>query len=185
MAIRFGVDVDGVLYKWEPTVRYLIKRKFGLELKAADHWDALDNQLTNNQKQWLWTAGIKEGMFRHGHVYKGAIDGINSLSTLGDVHLITSRPASAREDTMAWVAFHRLPVSSVTVLRHGDSKADYPMDVFIDDGPHNITDVMMNTDAYAVLWDRPWNQQFDPQGLRDPQMFKRTNKWEDVLEEFS
>lgn len=181
MAIRFGLDVDGVLYKWEPTVRYLIQRKFGKTLKAADSWDALDNQLTNNEKQWLWTAGVKEGMFRHGHIYRGAIDGVRALSGLGDVHLITSRPSSAREDTLAWVAFHRLPVSSVTIVNHGDRKSDYPVEVLIDDGPHNIQDMLDNTDATAILWDRPWNQEFSS---KSP-LYHRVHSWNELLEIFS
>lgn len=176
--LRVGVDIDGVIYKWGKTVLYMMRdvlREEAPELWAQKphtkdgplgdeskitHWDYIQENVTHAQWKWLWTEGVRLGLFRYGHLYSGSIQAIRRLSEIGDVHLITHRPPQAVGDTLAWLAFQSLPIKGVTLLTNQEPKSGVKpeCDVYIDDKPENCFDLSKNTRAKLVaLMDQPWN----------------------------
>lgn len=166
MTYRIGVDLDGVLYDWSGTARYLLRHWFGLSLVGeAQSWNwNIDEGVPSGAWEWLWDeeGGMDRGLFRHGHLVKGAADGIRKLATLGDLILVTHRPKLAIADTLAWLdgqfgRYRPYPFTGIHLLTEGEPKSSIDVDVLIDDKPDNITDILVNTEADAVVFEQPWN----------------------------
>lgn len=170
--LRIGVDIDGVMYCWQKTACYMMREilpnspytKDVLNEGKWSHWDYMQGNVSPEHWEWLWTEGVKLGLFRHGHLYPGTIKAIRRLAELGDVVAITHRPKHAVHDTMAWLAYQNLPLSGLHILTNQEPKSGVKPEchVYIDDKPENVRDLYHNTGALLVcLMDRNWNQHFD------------------------
>lgn len=163
---RIGVDIDGVMYQWSKTARYMLREilpnspyKHGPLETESTSWDYIQQNVSKEHWNWLWDEGVKLGLFRHGHLYPGTIKAIRELADLGDVIVCTARPKQAVEDTAAWLAYQRLPVHGLHILGK-EPKSSIPVcDVWIDDKPSNCLD-LLTTGATVCLMDREWNQDF-------------------------
>lgn len=177
---RFGLDLDGVVYKWDDTARYMLNLYCGEEVAESRSWDHIKDTVSPTSWTWLWSEGVKLGLFRYGHIYKGAIEGVQQLGELTDLVVITSRPKSAVQDTLDWLGYNRFPVAEVHILGFDQKKSDVlpHCDFYLDDGAHNIDDLYDNTKGELLLWDRPWNQDH----YRDPSI-RRVSSWLEVIEE--
>lgn len=171
--MRIGVDLDGVCYQWDKTVRYMLRNvlpnspytKDGPLGQPAAHWDHVEENVSPEHWKWVWTEGVRLGLFRHGHLYPGTIVAIRKLAELGDVVLITHRPKNAVTDTLAWVAFQQLPISGLHLLTNGEPKSGVKpqCDVYVDDKVQNCVDLALHVPGVRLvgLMDRPWNQHAD------------------------
>lgn len=171
------------MYHFQKTALYMLNTMKGYDLKLEDwrYWNQPKDVVKNNDWQWLWSAGVKDGLFRYGHLYKGTIEAIRSLNVLGDVVIITHRPRHARLDTYDWLAYQRLPISEVHVLSDGQPKSIVPeCDLYVDDKPENIEDFDHNTNGLALLWTRPWNEDsiIETYSMRA----RRVQTWQDVID---
>jgi 5'(3')-deoxyribonucleotidase len=150
----------------------------GLE---STHWNSIQDHVDKKHWQWLWGSGVKNGLFRYGHLYKGSIEALRSLNEIGDVVIITHRPRSAVQDTLDWLSYLRLPFMEVHLLTNGEPKSSVPhCDMYVDDKPDNIIDFTDNTKGLPLLWARGWNtdmQVKDPGGV-----FKIVTKWGEVID---
>lgn len=179
--MRIGVDIDGVMYQWTKTARYMLREilpdspytkdgPLGIECPT---WDHIKDHVTREHYDWLWTEGVRLGLFRHGHMFPGTIKALRQLAECGDVIAVTHRPATAVTDTLDWLAFHRLPLSGVHILTSQQSKSRCgPFDYFIDDKPSNCVD-LEETGAVVCMPDRPWNRDAQPPGV------VRTYSWDE------
>lgn len=165
---RFGIDIDGVCYQWSKTARYMLREvlpnspytKDGPLGQESTHWNYIQDHVSPEHWAWLWNDGVRLGLFRHGHLYPGAIEGIRKLADVGDVIIITHRPKSAVVDTLAWLAYQRLPLAGIHVLTNMEAKSGIKCDVYIDDKPENCVDLSRNTSGRIFLMSRPWNAEF-------------------------
>ena len=166
--MRIGVDIDGVMYMWEKTARYMLREilpdspytKDGPLGEVSNGWDYIENNMSKEHWKWLWTEGVKLGLFRHGHLYPGTIKAIRRLAELGEVIAITHRPKQAVHDTLAWLAYQNLPLSGLHLLTDGEPKSSVKpeCDVYLDDKFENCEDLAAGTGAELVcLMDRLWN----------------------------
>ncbi len=169
--MKIGVDCDGVLYHWERTARYMIRREMNEigdpipdELyRSSTHWDMIKNVIEPYYWTWLWTDAVRHGLFRYGHVIGGSLEGMRALDSLGKIFIVTSRPPAAVKDTIAWLSLmtDKVDLSGIHILTDGQNKSSImdleALDVLIDDGLHNIDDVALNDHA-AIIFDQPWNQ---------------------------
>lgn len=165
----FALDLDGVCYNWDSTVRYLLKEHRGVDVPPSSTWGTIQESISNNDWLWLWSEGIRRGMFRHGHLYKGTVDATHELSKMVDLYAVTSRPYEARQDTMDWLAFHKIPIVGIHfAYEKGAKKSRWPMDFHLDDSPKVLEDLMhqsedhegplpRNTQGLVIKWSRPWN----------------------------
>lgn len=182
MGRRIGVDIDGVMYQWSKTARYMLREVLPNSPYTKDgplgieplSWNYIQENVDPSHWKWLWTEGVRLGLLRHGHLYPGTIESIRRLSQVGDVVIITHRSKQAVPDTMAWLSYQQLPISGIHILTNQQPKSSVPhCDVYIDDKPENCEDLQSNTPGRAFLMNRPWNQASD---------FKRVYSWRDFEE---
>lgn len=187
--MRIAVDLDGTVYEWDKTARYLLRRRFHERnesvpyelMHPSQEWDSAKETVPEEDWEWLWAGGIREGLFRCGHIVHGARDGVAALTRAGhDVLFVTKRPRRAARDTLGWVSlmFGDLPILGVMVLDGGEPKSSVrpPPDVFVDDNPHIISDVLKHTYAEAILFDQPWNRR-----VSETDRLTRARRWTDVV----
>lgn len=153
---RIGLDIDGVVYKWSDTVRYLVQTHHGIDVGESTYWDYLKDVLPPHVWRWLWREGIELGLFRYGHLYRGAIEGVRELAAIGKVEAVTHRPEAAVEDTLRFLSYIELPLSGVHILTEQQPKSSVGCDVYIDDAPHVAREVV-GAGKRLVLVDQPWN----------------------------
>ena len=186
--MRIGVDLDGVCYHWERTARYLLRERLpnspytqdGPLGKVSDSWDYIPRHVAAAHWKWLWNEGVKQGLFRHGHVIKGAIEGLQELTRDGhEVIIITHRPKQAVNDTLAWLAFANLDLCGVHILTSQEDKSGVRpyCDVYVDDKIENVVDYANATPAKLVaLFDQPWNATFATYGA-----IERVHGWKEFV----
>lgn len=155
------------MYHWEKTARYMLREilpgspydKEGPLGKESTHWNYIQEHISPEHWQWLWTEGVRLGLFRYGHMYPGAIKAVRQLAKLGDVIAITHRPKEAVEDTMAWLAYNRMPLAGIHILTNQEPKTTVARcDYYIDDKPENCIE-LLKTGAVVAMPLREWNQQ--------------------------
>lgn len=155
---RLVIDLDGVCYEWDRTARYMLRTYKGYDwmvVPSTDWWSIKDS-IAPADWDWLWTEGVKRGLFRYGHMVKDTRWALEQLSQKHTITIATSRPPTAVNDTAEWVAlyFKDIPLEGLHI---GENKADLPGDVLIDDRPSNIQE-WNKTGRNALIFDQPWNE---------------------------
>jgi 5'(3')-deoxyribonucleotidase len=163
--LKIALDLDGVVYEWERTARYLLREErgcMGLDTEST-HWDWIKGQVERDDWNWLWHDGVKLGLFRYGHVVKGAIRGIRALRRQRHkIVVVTSRPQIAVPDTIDWLALlqHRAAgvyFDGIHILTEGQAKTTVSAELLIDDRLENVED-WLKAGRKALLFDRAWNR---------------------------
>ena len=160
-----GVDIDGVMYNWEKTARYMLRTMKGYGEGAlsypSDSWDYVKQNVSKDDWKWIWSGAIKLGLFRHGHLITGAIEGVRSLHERGHKLLVvTHRPSHAVQDTVDWIGYQRLPFSGVHILTNQEPKSLIEADILIDDKPSNLFD-WHEKRGTCIRYVQPWNERED------------------------
>lgn len=195
--MRIGVDIDGVLYEWSKTCRYLLREvlpdspygRDGPLGRESTNWNYIQDNVSPEHWRWLWTEGVRLGMYRHGHLVHGAVQGVRTLADAGHhIVIISHRPPFAVNDTLAWLSHHGLPLHGIHLLANEAPKSDVMprCDAYVDDKPDNVLDLAKNTEARLVaLFDQPWNQDLRGAGAH---RVRRVHGWPDfvaVVKEFT
>jgi 5'(3')-deoxyribonucleotidase len=176
--MRIACDIDGVLYKWEPLARKLLHDHRGIDLPASESWDFIKENVSPKDWRWLWSEGPSMGLWRHATPYPYAQQGLEMLKRLGHVALISHRPESAIADTYTWLARYGLVTSELHIVADGRKSDVLPhADVYIDDNPDVVVDVLLHTDAHIVCFGRPWNSDIPSKGR-----LQRAIDWREVVE---
>ena len=196
--MRIGVDIDGVMYHWEKTARYMLREilpnspytKDGPLGTESTHWNYIQEAISEAHWAWLWSEGVRLGLFRHGHLYPGTIKAIRQLAELGDVVCITHRPKQAVHDTLAWLAYQNLPLAGLHILTNMEPKSTVKpeCDIYIDDKADNCDDLFFETNATLVcLMDRPWNQHAEIYYQNAPEGYGlcRVDNWQMFVDKVS
>jgi 5'(3')-deoxyribonucleotidase len=164
---RIAVDVDEVLYSWQRTARYLLRKVYKGDVAGYDlnepfrEWVVAD-QVGQEAYEWLFDEGVRQGLFRHGHVITDAMIGVRELKRAGhELVVVTHRPENGVQDTIAWIDFHfgkedPFPWSGVSILSNGEPKTDVAWDLIIDDSPSNISDAVY-AGRQGILFGAAWN----------------------------
>jgi 5'(3')-deoxyribonucleotidase len=181
--MRIAVDLDGVCYEWQRTYRYMLREYRGVDMPPVEdfwhYWDAQKQYGTRADHRWMWNHGVARGLFRYGHVVKGARRGLEALAEQGhDLCIVTSRPANAAEDTHDWIElfFKGIPLSGVHILSNREPKSTVDADVLIDDRPENVEE-WYAAGRTAVLFCQPWNDAYIPR----PRDLHVAVDWPDVV----
>jgi 5'(3')-deoxyribonucleotidase len=156
-----ATDLDGVLYEYDKTARYMLRLNYpqfaeSLSIESL-RWDYVKDVVSKDAWDWLWTEGVKEGLFRYGHVVKDGIVGVNRLAMDHEIHIVTHRPKHAVRDTLKWLDFAELPISGLHILSDREKKTTVPFDCLVDDLPSNIS-LALVAGRKACLFERAWNQ---------------------------
>jgi uncharacterized HAD superfamily protein len=152
------MDLDGVIYKWAETARFLLNLHFGYKLGVSTHWDYIKNHVSPRHWKWLWGAGVEEhGLFRHGDCYPGSFEALDQIADAHSIVILTVRPPGATRDTLDWIAFHGIRAREIHLLQSGAKKSSIPCDIYVDDSLDNVV-ALTAAGKRALLWDRPWNR---------------------------
>ena len=157
---RIGLDIDGVLYQFSKTAQYMFAKKEGLKYREDLPWDdsTWDCGRSDQDWEWLFSSDRADSVFRHGHLYSGAIEFVQGLDEIGDVHIITKRPKTGVQATLDFFSFEKLPLTGFHLIGLDEKKSDVKADIYIDDSLDNMNDLVDHTGSRLVLMDRPWNQ---------------------------
>lgn len=190
--MKIGLDLDGVCYQWSATAQYMLREHIQERgevpppelYQVPKYWDWIENYTPAEDWAWLWSSAIEEGLYRYGHVVKGAIEGAQAISQLGETTVITARPKAAVHDTMAWLElmFNRVPLAGVVIQSDGQKKSEVPgIDIYIDDAKHNLEELLDNTDATVIQYVQPWNADFVPKNGLQGVRHVRARDWGEVV----
>lgn len=191
---RVMLDLDGVVYQWERTARYMLRRYYaerpgygfipGALRSPSKHWDWIQDNVDDEAWNWLWTEGVRKGLFREGHIYTGAGEAIHEMSEFANIVVVTKRPAQAINDTLEWLAFRRWQISGFHFLTEDadvKSSVQPEFEVYIDDSLAVMEDLNKNTSGTLIMPDRPWNRdEDDKHGLLGKVW--RAFDWNDVID---
>lgn len=145
-------------------------------------WNSNKGFGTPEDHKWMWTEGVRLGLFRYGHMVKGARVGLQALSDAGHkLEIVTHRPEQAISDTIDWVSlyFKDIPLSGITILSHQEPKTISSADVLIDDKLDNC-EVWRASGRISLVFNRPYNQ-----GYHSDPLIRRAYDWPDVVEEIA
>lgn len=180
--MKVAIDLDGVCYEFQRTYRYMIREYRGVDMPpVCDFWVQWDSQKQYGKPsdhQWMWTEGVKLGLFRYGHMTTGARRGLQALDEMGHtLMVVTSRPFSAHEDTQAWCdLFFKDIDATLHMVARPEEKVEIDWDIIVDDKPENVRDAMW-AGRKAVLFSQPWNRSF----LWWQYGARRASDWNDVV----
>jgi 5'(3')-deoxyribonucleotidase len=184
---RIGLDLDGVVADWCGTaMRYLNEFK-GYTFDPSfehPHWNWLEGQVKPEDWKWLWNEAItEEDMFYFMRIFPGAYDFMEKLAEKGDIIVLTSRPKSARQDTLLWLHDHMAaPVAGINFFEHGTNKEYVSVDVLIEDNLENACAYYNNANHLSgevILMDRAYNQDSEWENSR--QWRHRCKTYEEIL----
>ncbi|MGI9606433.1 MAG: 5' nucleotidase, NT5C type [Acidimicrobiales bacterium] len=162
----FGVDLDGVCGDYTTAFRSIVSSELGLgedSLPLERSWDFREWNLTEHGGfEALHAMAVsKHHMFATMPPIEGVADSLWRLSDAGiHIRVITHRlyvnwgHASAVADTVTWLDDHRIPYRDICFL---GNKPDVGADVYVDDGPHNITQLRA-AGHEAIVFDQPYNR---------------------------
>ena len=177
-------DLDGVCFDYDGAARYMLRHYRGQKhlIYPSTDWDYIERMVSPEDWQWLQNEAPKLGLYRYGHVIRGAIVGIHAIQERGhEIHFVTHRPKLAVQDTLDWLSYVRLRPAGVRILTDQEPKRDMGADLYIDDKRETIADIMVNTGRKAICFDQPWNQGGLP-GDQDKTRFFRAHDWNEVVE---
>ena len=158
--MRLGIDLDGVVADFNTGWMQRYNEEFAASLRPEDitTWDAMTDlaDFATVEDFWEWARNDGgPGLFRHLPVYPGALESLERLSTNHAIVIITTKPTWATSETFAWIADHQRPTNEVHIT--GD-KWVVECDVYLDDGPHNLTALVRERpDRTVCRFVRPWN----------------------------
>lgn len=161
--MRIAIDLDGVCYEFERTARYMLREYRGcggLET-ASTEWDWIKRQVGADDWKWLWSEGVKLGLFRYGHMVKGCRIGLQELTRKHKIEIVTHRPRRAVTDTMDWVSlfFRDIPLDGFHMLSDGEPKSVIACDILIDDKPENLAE-WASHGRTGIILTQPWNWRY-------------------------
>lgn len=161
---RVGIDLDGVCYNFENSVRQYLVDKRGHDAASLPDpigWN-IDEQwgMTRQQFKDHCHKGVNWGIiFGVGAPYPGTVEGFAQLRAAGhSIHIVTARsygnPGMSALNTQEWLDDYGLEFDTIT---YSHDKTIVNVDVMIDDRAENLID-LRNAGMTAVAMDRPWNR---------------------------
>ena len=184
--MRIAVDLDGVVYEWFRTYRYMVNRYRNRNLPPVEEWWTEYNAdlrvVSREDRDWVWTEGVTKGLFRYGHMVKDARWGLEALHELGhEFTIVTHRPESAVPDTLSWLGYYLagIPTRDVRFLSQQQTKTLVEADLLIDDKTENCLDWWKVNGGDSLLFDRVWNRSDD---VRMHPHIIRVEGWEGVVD---
>ena len=149
--MRLGIDMDGVLADFDKgwVDRYNADFGTNIKYKHIQDWDALPNLTHFTYDEWWdWARSKHEDLFLALKPLPGAGEGLQELKARGhDICIITAKPRWAAGHPSSWLIENDVPYDEIHVT---SKKAFVVCDVYVDDAPHNVVDLLENTNGYVI-----------------------------------
>ena len=175
-----AIDIDGVLANLISSFLPLMNRHFGRNLKAEDitryafedvaqvpvaEMNAFINSLSNI------------GFYQHVPPLPGAVEAMRKLYPHAHLHLITSRPPNAEEQTRVWLNSCNIPYHKLTFRsRRAKLLPEDRADVVIEDDRDAAAAAAMLAPRVFLL-DYPYNRI----GVPLPEHCLRVRNWAEIM----
>jgi hypothetical protein len=165
MSKTFAVDCDGVLYRFNETLRAWLVQHCGVPVSRlpepstydlAEQWGFRDNDALLREMVTACKAGA---LFSVGEPYGDALHGMRAIRAQGHrIVVVTARNIAGLEGlaepiTRQWLDQAGFGYDDV-VLTHNKHEVEF--DLLLDDCPANI-EACLRRGRTAVLLKRPWN----------------------------
>jgi 5'(3')-deoxyribonucleotidase len=156
----FGVDVDGVIRDWQSALRTAWNAETGQNIQAdAQTWplkDTFRHETVDVRELAFGKAAIQ--ICREATPVAGACAVLRALYEHGiRIHYITAQPRSGQRATVEWLLNHDFPMDGISFVSTQMSKADVPADVYIDDGPPFLQQ-LIGAGKDVLIYDHPYNR---------------------------
>lgn len=182
----YGIDLDGVCFKFLKGFAGYLKEKHDILITDNNltnyWWTGIDQELLDKIWKVYFHDFCREGHLRNLEVISGADIGLKLLKDMGNtLHFVTSRESYVEEDTIHSIE-NLLGIENPSVHIVPDKKKSpyvhrLGLDVFIDDAPSTLTDLICNTRAQVYIMDYPYNQQ-----IVEGNFARRVSSWQQFLE---
>jgi len=178
MALKIGLDIDGVVANSFPVFREELNRHYGKNIEKIDQYDMTKvydvawDELHNFFDQHM------EYLFLKAEPMEGAVQTIGSWLDAGhEIVFITARKCGAEETvTLKWLDNHRLPRDHV-IFVGSTSKTfavrEFELDIFVEDFMGNALEIAA-MGVPVLLLDAPYNVGKVPTGVT------RCHNWKDL-----
>lgn len=162
--MRLGVDVDDVLFDWSNRAHLACLEAGITNGKQITQWGFQDDYGVTSDVLWdvLYRAYVR-GMLNEQPI-DGARSALEILQRTGHtIHIVTARGFEGhlggfvRRETAAWLHDYEIPHDSLTFTK---DKTLVAVDVFVDDGPKNVT-ALEAAGIPTYLMDAIHNQGFE------------------------
>jgi len=158
--MRIGLDVDGVVYDWDSSVRRILKMTYDLDIGVSRSWDHIDSRCTPEQWSSLWSGYPLMDMFTRGFYYPGAITAVETLALDHEVFFITATPPAVRKARGISLFSDFRGINGVIFVDPGsDDKTLLKCDLYVDDKQETV-EYYRRAGKRAWIMDRPWNQTY-------------------------
>ena len=170
------VDVDDVVSKTTETYPGVVARQFGKTVSFED-LTGFDLKrcfkLTDNEFQYFFDLVHQPDFLMDFEPVEGAVQTLKDWTDMGHViDIVTGRPTSAQDATLAWLAKHDVPFRGFIMVdkyqRPGNdmalaiSKEELSMmdyDLAVEDSPDMALFLARDMGVSTALMHRPWNRE--------------------------
>jgi len=173
-----GIDIDGVIVDIGSAMLPLLTEVCARPVACQDlcSWD-LGKALNINEETMnrTWERFLDSDAWRYAPPIDGALTGLSALSQ-HEIWLVTSRPMSTQNLTLAWLHDNKVSFDHIVFDRRGDKLSVGPkFCVFVEDFLDEAITIA-KAGIFTILFDQPWNQ-----ASKLPANCKRVYDWNTLL----
>jgi len=182
----YGIDLDGVCFKFLKGFAKYLKDQHGIVITDNNltnyWWSGIDKDLLTKIWKVYFHDFCRSGGLRTLEVIEGADTGLKLLRDMGNtLHFVTSREDYVEADTIHSIET-LLGIENPSVHIVPDKKKSpyvnrLSLDVFIDDAPATLTDLICNTRAQVYIMDYPYNRD-----IVEGNFARRVSSWQQFME---
>jgi hypothetical protein len=184
--VLVNLDLDGVVYDFEGTMRAFVEAELGAaNLPVPTRWHVWEDWgMTVQEWERAFHGAVEWGVFGRGLPVDGAIEGVKTLLEEGhQVRFVTHKVLESKRatkiamiDVVDWLGAYDL-VHRVDLAMVRGHKQAYTADVVVDDKP--AVHEWAQPGSLNVVFDQPWNQTLTPRYWTD--RTTRAYGWENLL----
>jgi uncharacterized HAD superfamily protein len=194
---RIYVDLDDVLSRTTDTYSAIIEQEFGRQVRFEDLtcFDLkVSFQLTDREYRHFFDKIHQPDMLMNFDPVPGAKEMMARWIDAGHrVDIVTGRPPSARETSLAWLDRQKIPFTEfIMVDKYSRSGGDHPgvisraqltacpYDLAVEDSLDTAVFLAEQMGVQVLLYDRPWNTR--PWNARPSKLpgITRVMSWQDI-----
>lgn len=188
--LHLTFDLDGVVYDFCNALKDYLHIHHGKTLESMDappsRWDFyLDWGIEKEDFMDLYKKGITDKwMLKKGNVIENAIECINNFKKKGHfIHLISNRgikgvEKEAWDNTVDWLTTNGMNYDTLDFdFNKGKYVKIYNIDIFVEDMHSNAIDIIEQGCPLVLLYDQPWNREYDSLN------YKRVYSWKAISKE--
>ena len=177
--MNLGFDIDGVIANFTNPLLEIIKKNYGLTLKATDIYCfdlCIVLGITKPEEEQLIFEVLKQNL----PLNLGAKETLRLLSGEGhNIYLLTSRYGHLFDVTNSWLKEKGIPYTQLYLLNSGEKYLAkvHPLDLIVEDSLQEALGWATKVKT-VLIYDQPWNKTLNVKNLT-----KRVYNWNEIYNE--